>query len=62
MLRRVIALATAAFCTIHPDTRGQRADAGAPAAKKEHAFKGKVREGRSEDQDVTVNNESIPAG
>jgi Cu/Ag efflux protein CusF len=56
--RRIIALATAALCAV---TLSIAVSAQTPpAARKEHAFKGKVERVDSKNKMVTVNNENIP--
>jgi Cu/Ag efflux protein CusF len=59
MFRRVIALGTALVCAIVLSV-SVSAQTPPAAARKEHAFKGKVEKVDPKTKMVTVNNESIP--
>jgi Cu/Ag efflux protein CusF len=58
MIRRLIAFATATCCAIALSVSVSAQTP--PAAKKEHAFKGKVEKVDPKTKMVTVNNENIP--
>ena len=60
MLRRLAALAAALACAFVIAAPIQAQTPPAAAAKKEHAFKGKVESINEKGKMVTVNNENIP--
>jgi protein SCO1/2 len=59
MVRRIIALVTAALCAL-VFSIAVSAQATPPAGKKDHAFKGKVEKVDPKTKMVTVNNENVP--
>ena len=60
MIRRVLAMATAACCAVALSVAVSAQTPPPAAAKKEHAFKGKVEKVDAKTKMVTVNNENIP--
>jgi len=58
--RRIAAVATAMMCALVLSVAVQAQTPPAGAAKKEHAFKGKVEAVNEKGKMVTVNNENIP--